>query len=308
MPFADDVRAGLSAQPKTLPARYFYDELGSMLFEAITVLPEYYLTRAETEILRSSSTAIIEAADPTRVVELGSGSAIKTRILLEAALRLRPQLHYTAIDISKSALESAARALEAQYPALTVQSFPFEYKEGLGQIAKTAGGKTLALFLGSNIGNFEPPEALNLLRAIRAVLQPGDALLLGTDLKKDASLLEAAYDDPTGVTAAFNKNILARINRELAGTFDVRAFRHRAFYNAQASRVEMHLESEQAKSYRIAAIELHVQFAAGETIHTESSYKFDSESVARMAQDAAFRLGSSWQDEARRFACHLLLV
>jgi len=162
--------------------------------------------------------------------------------------------------------------------------------------------------LGSNIGNFEPLEALNLLRAIRTVLQPGDALLLGTDLRKDATLLEAAYDDPTGVTAAFNKNILARINRELGAGFDLRAFRHRAFFNTQASRVEMHLESEVAKRYRVGALDLDVQFAAGETIHTESSYKFDAASVAGLAQDAGFRMGASWQDEARRFACHLLLV
>ncbi|MDQ6824419.1 MAG: L-histidine N(alpha)-methyltransferase [Candidatus Eremiobacteraeota bacterium] len=306
MPFADDVRAGLSARPKTLPAKYFYDDLGSLLFEAITLLPEYYLTRAETGIFRAHSQAIIDLVQPARFVELGSGSALKTRILLDAALKRQAGLHYAAIDISKSALESAARALEAEYPALTVQSYPFDYKDGLRQISRTGGGRTLALFLGSNIGNFEPPEAERLMQQIRAVLHPGDGLLLGTDLKKDPSTLEAAYADSLGVTAAFNLNVLARINRELGGTFDVRAFRHKAFYDAAAGRVEMHLVSQQQQRCAVESINLDVTFAQGETIHTESSYKFDANDIARIAAASNFALEKTWTDGRGWFACSLL--
>lgn len=308
MPFADDVRAGLSAQPKTLPAKYFYDDLGSVLFEAITLLPEYYLTRAETQIFRAHGQAMIDAVQPLRLIELGSGSAIKTRILLDAALRRHPHLHYTAVDISKTALESAARALESEYPTLTVQSYPFDYKEGLQQISKSPAGKSLALFLGSNIGNFEPPEAQALLQSIRAVLQPGDGLLLGTDLKKDPAILEAAYDDALGVTAAFNRNVLARINRELGGSFDLRTFRHRAFYNAAPGRIEMHLESVAQQRCHIRALDLALSFAQGETIHTESSYKFDEHDITKLAAGSGFKLESMWLDESRLFACNLLLV
>jgi len=306
MPFGEDVRAGLSARPKTLPAKYFYDDLGSTLFEAITLLPEYYLTRAETEIFRRSGQEIIDLVGPARLVELGSGSAVKTRILLDAALARHPALHYTAIEISKSALEAAARALETEYPGLTVQSYPFEYHEGLQQISKAPAGRTLALFLGSNIGNFEPAEAQRLLRSIRAILQTGDGLLLGTDLKKNASVLEAAYDDPQGVTAAFNVNVLARINRELGGSFDLRAFRHRAHYKAPAGRVEMHLESSRAQRVAIADLQLTVAFEQGETIHTESSYKFDWHDIAQLAAAADLRVVRTWTDEREQFACSVL--
>ncbi|HLW37413.1 MAG TPA: L-histidine N(alpha)-methyltransferase [Candidatus Eremiobacteraceae bacterium] len=306
MPFAEDVRAGLTARPKTLPAKYFYDDLGSTLFEAITLLPEYYLTRAETQIFRTHGQAMIDLVQPVRLVELGSGSAIKTRILLDAALRRNATLHYTAIDISRTALEAAARALEAEYPALTVQSYPFDYNEGLRQIAKAPAGRTLALFLGSNIGNFEPPEAVRLLQSIRAVLQSGDALLLGTDLKKDAVTLEAAYDDPQGVTAAFNRNVLARINRELGGGFDLRAFRHRARYDARTGRVEMHLESAASQRIAIRQLDLEIGFEPGETIWTESSYKFDTQDVTALASAANFRFEQAWLDEAGSFACNLL--
>jgi L-histidine Nalpha-methyltransferase len=309
MPFGDDVRTGLSAHPKTLPAKYFYDDLGSKLFEAISALPEYYLTRAESEIFASHAQAIVERAHPKRLVELGSGSAVKTRYLIEAALHGGTELGYSAIDISAAALESSSKALRAEYPSLVVRSYQGDYFDGLRwlALAEGASGPTLVLFLGSNIGNFDPPEAVRFLHAIRNLLTPGDALLLGTDLKKDRSVLEAAYDDELGVTAAFNANILGRINRELGGHFILHQFRHRALYNDRASRIEMHLESLVDQTVNIDDLDLHVALTAGETIHTESSYKFSLDDVARMASESGFALDHSWTDKQRRFASNLLL-
>jgi L-histidine Nalpha-methyltransferase len=312
MPFADDVRAGLTAKPKTLPPKYFYDELGSALFEAICALPEYYLTRAESEILTERATEIMVAVGPARLVELGSGSAVKTRYLIEAGLRHERALEYSAIDISPSALEATAKALTSEYPNLTVRAYEGDYYEGLRQLPRDGGltsGRhhpTLALFLGSNIGNFDPPEALRFLRAIRAVLAVGDALLLGTDLKKDRATLEAAYADALGVTAAFNLNILARVNRELGGHFDLGTFGHRAFYDETAGRVEMHLVSARDQRVAIDALSLDLSFVAGETIWTESSYKFSNEDVVRLARASGFELEREWTDGQNRFACSLL--
>lgn len=309
MPFADDVRAGLTAAPKTLPPKYFYDELGSALFEAICLLPEYYLTRAESEILTAHADEIVAVVEPARIVELGSGTALKTRYLIEAGLS-RTALAYSAIDISESVLLATAKALAAQYPALAVRSYQGDYYDGLRQLAADQApaslGTTLALFLGSNIGNFDPPQALRLIRAIREALKTGDALLLGTDLKKDPAVLEAAYDDAIGLTAAFNRNILARINRELAGRFDIAAFAHRARYDADAGRIEMHLQSLTDQRVPIESLGLRLSFVAGETIHTESSYKFSPDDIERLAENAGFTLVRSWTDDARRFACNLL--
>jgi len=312
MPFADDVRAGLTARPKTLPSRYFYDPLGSAIFEAITLLPEYYLTRAETEILTAHADEIIARAQPSRLIELGSGSSQKTRYLIEAGLRRQRKLEYSAIDISQTVLAATAKALRAQYTGLTVNSYQGEYYDGLRALAQAnsrpddAGHRALALFLGSNIGNFDPPEALRLMRAIRAVLKHDDALLLGADLKKDPATLEAAYDDAIGLTVAFNLNILARINRELGGRFNLRAFRHRAVYNEPDGRVEMHIVSTVDQVVPIESLRLDVSFSQGETIHTESSYKFSRDDIHRLAHDAGFELQHVWTDAKQRFACHLL--
>ncbi|MBC5805323.1 MAG: L-histidine N(alpha)-methyltransferase [Candidatus Eremiobacter antarcticus] len=318
--FAEDVRHGLTSAPKSLPSKYFYDALGSMLFEAICLLPEYYLTRAEAEIFNTHADAIVDAARPDRLIELGSGSAMKTRILLDAVLRRRSHLEYVAIDISQSALESTAKALESEYPGLTVRRYHNDYLEGLTRLAKdstarsspglpsTPDGRALALFLGSNIGNFEPAQARAFLQSIRAVLKPGDRLLLGTDLKKDATILEAAYDDALGVTAAFNLNLLARINRELAGDIAVRSFRHVAIYNEAAGRVEMHLQSRSRQTFTIGAIGLEVRMAEEETIHTESSHKFSPDEIAELARSADLAFETMWTDSARRFACSLLRV
>jgi L-histidine Nalpha-methyltransferase len=318
--FAEEVRDGLTLPRKTLPSKYFYDDLGSMLFEAICLLPEYYLTRAEAEIFNTHADAIVNAARPERLIELGSGSAVKTRILLDAVLRRRSHLEYVAIDISQSALESTAKALEGEYPGLTVRRYHNDYLEGLKRLAhdsaaRSAPGHTpapngpaLALFLGSNIGNFEPAAAHAFLQSIRAVLAPGDRLLLGTDLRKDAAILEAAYDDALGVTAAFNLNLLARINRELSGDIDVRSFRHLAKYNEAAGRVEMHLQSLRRQTFRIHAIGLDVEMAEGETIHTESSHKFSPAEIAELARSADLVFETMWTDRAQRFACSLLRV
>jgi L-histidine Nalpha-methyltransferase len=311
MPFGDDVLAGLTARPKTLPPKYFYDELGSRLFEAICALPEYYLTRAEAEIFAAHADEIVGRAGLERLVELGGGSATKTRYLIEAALRYHDGLDYSSIDISEAALEASSRALRAEYPKLRVRGYRGEYFEGLRQLAhdeRSANGRTLVLFLGSNIGNFDPPEAQRFLQAIHRVLRPDDALLLGTDLKKDRAVLEAAYDDELGVTAAFDLNILARINRELGGQFSLRQFRHRAVYNEAAGRVEMHLESLVDQMVRIEKLDVSIPFRAGEMIHTESSYKFSLDEIDRLANSAGFDLEHSWFDSARRFACNLLRV
>jgi L-histidine Nalpha-methyltransferase len=308
MPFGDDVRAGLTAQPKTLPPKYFYDEVGSKLFEAITVLPEYYLTRAESEIFSSHADDIILRASPRRLIELGSGSATKTRFLIEAALRNPKELQFSAIDISSAALEESSRALQSEYPQLRLRSYQGDYFDGLRELAQaeTSGETTLVLFLGSNIGNFDPPEAERFLRAIRDVLSSGDALLLGTELNKDEATLEAAYDDPAGVTAAFNLNILARINRELGGHFDIRGFAHRAFYDHADGRIEMHLESRGQQTVNIDALGMSITFAPGETIHTESSYKFSQADVKHLARASGFEFECSWMDARHRFASHLL--
>ncbi|MBV8460801.1 MAG: L-histidine N(alpha)-methyltransferase [Candidatus Eremiobacteraeota bacterium] len=309
MPFADDVRAGLTARPKTLPPKYFYDELGSALFEAICLLPEYYLTRAEAEVLTARAAEIVALVEPARLVELGSGTALKTRFLIEAGLT-RGALSYSAIDISETVLLATAKALASQYPALAVRSYQGDYYDGLRQLSadqpSQSNGRTLALFLGSNIGNFDPPQALRLVRAVRAASRSGDALLLGTDLKKDPAVLEAAYDDAIGLTAAFNRNILGRINRELGGHFDIGRFAHRARYDAEAGRIEMHLESQTDQTVAIDELDLSVRFGRSETIHTESSYKFSRDDVERLARESGFALEQTWTDDAGRFACNLL--
>jgi L-histidine N-alpha-methyltransferase len=310
MPFADDLRAGLSATPKRLQPKYFYDELGSRLFEAICATPEYYLTRTEAAILEAAADEIAERSRPSVILEFGSGSAVKTRRLLEATLRRGGELTYVPVDISRSALRATEAALRAEYPRLTVAGIEADYPEALARLgargAGTAGLRTLVLFLGSNIGNFDPPAALEFLGAIRNVVAEGDTLLLGTDLKKDRHILEAAYNDALGITAAFNLNVLVRINRELGGRFDVRRFRHRAEYDEDRGCIDMYLESVTDQTVRIEGLPLDVALAAGETIHTESSYKFSLADVEHMASQTGFAVEKIWTDEREYFACTLL--
>jgi len=306
---AEDVRKGLSAQPKRFLPKYFYDELGSQLFEAICLLPEYYLTRAENEILQRYSDQIVAAIDGQKtLVEMGSGSASKTRLVIEALLRTQPELVFMPVDISASALESSSRILLQSYPKLRIEAYAADYFAGLAELGKKPRGRTLALFLGSNISNFDLEEALRFLRAMRSVLQRGDALLLGADLKKDPAVLEAAYNDALGVTSAFNLNVLARINRELGGTFDLRAFRHRAFYNETMGRIEIYIESLIKQQVRIEKLDLTVEFAEGELIHTENSYKYDEAGIKKLAAATDFKLSRTWLDSQERFSSNLLLA
>ncbi|HEV2852890.1 MAG TPA: L-histidine N(alpha)-methyltransferase [Thermoanaerobaculia bacterium] len=311
--FAEDVRAGLAARPKFLLPKYFYDELGSRLFEAITALPEYYLTRAETEILREHAGEIAGFLNgpvrPVRLLELGSGDSQKTRLLIEALLARQGSLEYLPIDISEAAVEASARVLLAAYPDLRVTAHVGEYQQALRALRGETGqapGRTLVLFLGSTLGNLDPEDRPALLRDVRGLLAPGEAFLLGVDLKKSEDVLIPAYDDPLGVTAAFNLNLLGRINRELGGDFDLAAFKHRALYNREAGRMEMHLESRRAQTVAVRALGIEVSFEAGETVHTESSYKFDRAQVAALAAETGFELARTWTDSGGRFASSLL--
>ena len=272
--FAEDVRKGLSARPKRFLPKYFYDELGSQLFEAICLLPEYNLTRAENEIIERYADQIVASVEGHKtLLEMGSGSASKTRLIIEALLRRQQELLFMPVDISATALESSSRILLQSYPRLKIEAYAADYFAGLAELGKKPRARTLALFLGSNISNFDLEEALRFLHALRNVLKEGDALLLGADLKKDPAILEAAYNDTLGVTSAFNLNVLARINRELDGTFDLRSFQHKAFYNEEIGRIEIYIESLVNQSVRIEKLDLDIEFAAGELIHTENSYK-----------------------------------
>jgi len=310
--FAADVREGLTARSKFLLPKYFYDDLGSKLFEAICCLPEYYLTRAESEILSRQAEAIIEATDgPARLIELGSGSAEKTRYLIDALLQRQPELHYLPVDISDASLEASSLELLKTYTDLRITAYAADYFTALKALAEAKKSKqdyrrTVALFLGSNIGNLDEHQSRAFLRAVRCVLDTNDALLLGADLKKSADILLPAYDDALGVTAAFNLNVLARINRELGGNFNLPKFAHRAIYNERQGRIEMHLVSREPQAVRIGAIALEIHFDAGETIHTENSYKFDARQLTALAGDTGFALRQMWRDEAGNFSFNLL--
>jgi L-histidine N-alpha-methyltransferase len=307
--FAADVRRGLLAKPKRLAPKYFYDDVGSALFEAITQLPEYYLTRAEDELLSAYAGEIIDSVGaPLDLLELGSGSATKTRRLIRAAFERQADLCYRPIDISTAALVAAAQTLVGEYPRLRVEAYAGDYFKLLEQARPRSRSRTLALFLGSNIGNFEPADAAALLRALRAALRAGDALLLGTDLKKSVERLKLAYDDPTGVTAAFNKNLLARINRELGGTFDLRCFEHEVDYDAGRGAVDMFLIATAAQKVRIERLDLLVEFGEFESIHTESSYKYDARDLERLAAQSGYALGRCWVDARADYALSLLFV
>jgi dimethylhistidine N-methyltransferase len=307
--FAQDVRAGLSAAQKYLAPKYFYDELGSALFEAICYLPEYYLTRAEAEILETNAAEIVSRLQgPLELVEFGSGSARKTRTLIGAALERQDRLEYHSIDISASALLDSATALVTEYQRLHVTAYASDYIELLASTRLSTSKRVLALFLGSNVGNYDPEQGAALLRAMSSAFKPGDALLLGTDLKKDARILELAYNDPTGVTAAFDKNLLGRINRELGGSFDLDAFAHVARYDAARGTVDSFLVAQRSQAVPIEELGLTVRLSAAESIHTESSYKFDPAGIEQLAQRSGFRLERSWSDAAQRFSVSLLTV
>jgi L-histidine N-alpha-methyltransferase len=303
------VREGLCSQPKRLPAWLFYDQAGSRLFDAITELDEYYLTRTERGIFSHASEEILERAcngRRLRIAELGAGSAEKTRLLLKAAVRRQGPVRYEPVDVSASALDVAKRRIEREIPGVSVAPRVMDYTDGddrkfhLGPTDEDES--RLVLYIGSSIGNFEPHQAARLLRRVRAGLEIGDAMLLGVDLAKDKATLVAAYDDAAGVTAAFNKNVLVRLNRELDAEFDTETFTHRAVWNRAASRMEMHLVSRVAQRVNIAALDLTVEFAAGETIHTENSYKYRPGQVEALLVETGFRAEATWTDPKGWFA------
>lgn len=313
--FAEDVRRGLTASPKFLLPKYLYDDLGSRLFAAICALPEYYLARVESEILAARAKEVLSfVKGPLRLLELGSGDAEKTPLLIQEILESQEDLHYLPVDISESAVAAGGERLLQAYPELRITAFVADYQSGLRSLARSPAGRplsqgserTLALFLGTTLGNLEPPEQRALLRDLRAVLRPGDALLLGVDLKKPAHLLLPAYDDPLGVTAAFNLNLLVRINRELGGAFEIGRFRHRALYDAERGRIEMRIESLEAQTVPVRSLGIEVPFAAGETIHTESSYRFDRGQLEALGRETGFALRRGWTDPEKRYGLFLL--
>jgi L-histidine N-alpha-methyltransferase len=305
-----DVRLGL-AKPgqKELPSKYLYDSVGSALFEVISVLPEYGLTRADERLLRRHSDDIVaRLKPPTVVAELGSGSGKKTRWMLEALSR-HQHISYCPIEISRAALTMCEREL-GDIDSVSIVGFEREYLDGLLEVAarRRAGEQLLVLFLGSTIGNFEHPADVRFLRQMRDILRAGDALLLGTDLTKPVHQLLDAYDDPLGVTAAFNLNLLARINRELDADFVLDQFEHVAKFNPQARSVEMHLRSKRRQTVTVQGAGFSIQFFPGETIWTESSHKYSPEEVFQMANDTGFRCQAQWIDREWPFAESLLLA
>jgi dimethylhistidine N-methyltransferase len=308
--FAADVRAGLARRgQKELPSKYLYDNVGSALFEVISHLPEYGLTRADERLLRRHADEIVDRlAGPVAVAELGSGSGKKTRWLLEAFCR-RQRTSYYPVEISHSALVMCEREL-SDIDAISIVGFEREYLEGLLEVAayRKSGQRLFVLFLGSTIGNFDRPAGLKFLAEVRRILEPGDSLLLGTDLEKPTAQLLRAYDDELGVTGAFNLNLLARVNRELNADFDLSQFAHVARINHEARSVEMHLQSKRRQSVSIPAAEIVVEFLEGETIWTESCHKYSAEEIVETARHAGFRCEMQWIDEEWPFAENLLIA
>lgn len=307
-PIASEVYEGLMKRPKSLPPKLFYDATGSELFERITELPEYYLTRTERAILQQYAPAMIAAAGrDLSLIELGAGTASKTRLLIRAALDRQSKLDFYPIDVSRSALEEAHSHLNGDFPGLRFVPIVDDYSRGLGQLSKLTGRKLL-LYLGSSIGNFEPMQAGAMLRMMRSSLSPGDGLLLGTDLVKSPDVLVSAYNDTQAVTAAFNKNILAHINRELDADFKPDHFEHIALWNPACSRMEMHLESTRPQVVYLRQLGTRIHLNKGERIHTENSYKFTQPIVDAILDMAGFVREQTWTDENSWFAVHLARV
>jgi len=302
------VREGLSATPKRLPCWLLYDEVGSELFEQITELPEYYLTRTERSILEMYAGEILQQAGPSlTLVELGAGTATKTCILIEELLQRQSRTLFYPIDVSPSALDTAMRQLGRQFPSLRVNPIVADYTSGVPALSRISGRK-LVLYIGSSIGNFEPPDAIRMLRRVRQTLRAGDALLLGADFAKSSKILLPAYNDSQNVTASFSKNILARLNRELEADFDLERFRHVALWNRQDSRMEIYLESTSAQSVFVPALDMDLSFEAGERIHTENSYKYSEAMIESILRQSGFTLEGTWCDRKKWFGVHLARV
>jgi len=303
---AADVRSGLTATPKRLAPKYFYDDRGSRLFEAICELPEYYLTRTEHGLLAEIAPLVIAKTQPAQLIELGSGASRKTRLLLDALVAERPGASYVPIDVSETMLRRTAAALRTAYPALRVHAIVADYDHGLPPLGGV--GPRLVVFLGSTIGNFVAPDDVAFLRGLSRQLAPGDHLLLGVDLVKSPERLHAAYNDAAGVTAEFNRNVLRVLNRELRANFDPARFEHVAFYDPERAQIEMHLRAREAHAVRVAALDLTVAFAAGETIHTESSRKFTRATATAMLASGGFGLTQWFRSRDGAFALALAAV
>jgi dimethylhistidine N-methyltransferase len=305
------VRQGLSSRPKRLSPRLFYDAAGSALFEQITELPEYYLTATEQSIFEQFAPAMIHAAgEASTIIELGAGTARKTMLVLRAAFdahaaEVNPGVTFIPVDVSSSALEVAYDRVRSELPQIAVHPIVADYTRRMSALSELPGRK-LVLYIGSSIGNFEPMAASALLRRLRSSLNPGDSLLLGTDMRKPVDVLLRAYDDSSGVTARFNLNVLARINREFDADFELDRFAHLVRWSERDSRIEMHLQSRVSQRVRIDALDLTVEFEPGETIHTENSYKFTPPMLEALALNGGFRIEQSWSDPREWFRLTLL--
>jgi dimethylhistidine N-methyltransferase len=311
-PIAAEVYEGLTSSPKWLSPHLFYDATGSELFERITTLPEYYPTRIERDLFAKHADEMIAAAGKgLTLIELGAGTAKKTQVLLRALMMQQMSATFYPVDVSRSALEIARKDLNEKFLSLKVRPLLGDYSEGLPQLASIKG-KKLVLYIGSSIGNFEPGEASAVLLRLRSDMQEGDALLLGVDTAPSESKtvrdVVQAYNDSRGVTAEFNKNVLHRINRELGGDFALDTFEHIAQWNAEQSRIEMHLESRKDQSVYIRDLELTLHFRRGESIHTENSYKYTEPKLRELLQSSGFKLERSWYDDKRWFGVHLARV
>ncbi len=304
--FLDEIRRGLTARPKTLSPVWFYDTAGSKLFEAITLQPEYYPTETERAILRANAQAIIDnVATPARVAELGAGSSSKTRVLLEALLERQSDVTFAPIDVSAEALRLTRETLEHDYPSVHVEGIEGRNRVAIQKLDWTSPEPWLVLFLGSSIGNLEPEYAQTWLREVCAPMRSGDALVLGIDCAKDKETLERAYNDAAGVTARFNLNLLDRMNREVHANFDRQAFGHKAIYNTDKNRIEMHLKSLKDQVVHIPGAG-DITFAKGETIHTENSYKYTEKMVRELLEAAGLRERARYMDERGWFTVLVL--
>jgi L-histidine Nalpha-methyltransferase len=304
---AADIR-GLFDDPKTLPPKLFYDAEGSVLFERITQLPEYYPTRTEASILRENAERIAAATGPVQsLIELGAGTSTKTRVLISAILRAQLKLAFFPVDISAAPMLSVRVGLLQEFRGLEHTPVVTDFSDDL-HLPGNIPAPRLLLFLGSSIGNLEPMPAVAFLARVRRALSSGDALLLGADMRKDSAVLLPAYDDSEGITAAFNKNVLAHINRKLGGHFDLRRFRHVVQWNRSESRIEMYLESTARQTVGIDALNTTVEFEAGELIHTENSYKYSDGMVRSMLRQAGFVVADKWSDECGWFSDYLARV
>jgi len=302
----DEVRCGLGGDPKTLPAKYLYDEVGSRLFDEICDQPEYYPTRTEEALLVGIADEIVARHHPAQLVELGSGSSRKTRILLDALTRRRADACYVPVDVSEEMLRGSAEELVEQYGGLRVHGIVGDYEHHLRHLPESA--ERMVVFLGSTIGNFTDMEGRGFLRAVRGQLNRGDAILIGFDLVKPVEILHAAYNDAAGVTAEFNRNVLRVINRELDADFPVSQFTHEAFFNPRESQIEMHLRIASSGRVRVGAAGMTVDFAAGESVRTEISRKFTRESSQRLLRAGGFEPAQWYQSPNGYFGLALALA